>query len=210
MDNGRCNSGCYQLPRCAIGGITMGDVTTDSGFAPRHRLLAMPWSPLPASPLRAVTYDAETDTVNEMCSTCGPFRRHPKMAELACWQFGLSRRPPSFQKGALTANEVWQRTRQRKFKKPGRHHRSRRPTLRAMWTTRGQATAILGKAPEVVFCPNYYQEVGGQDLAQAGEHRSGSSFLGCGLEGYATADQLKDANYARGFQPRLWGCLLQG
>ena len=29
-----------------------------------------------------------------------------------------------------------------------------------------QLTSILGKNPEVVFCPNYYQEVG-QILAQA-------------------------------------------
>ncbi len=29
-----------------------------------------------------------------------------------------------------------------------------------------QLTTILGKAPEVVFCPNYYQEVG-QILARA-------------------------------------------
>ena len=69
-------------------------------------------------------------------------------------------------------------------------------------------TTILGKAPEVVFCPNYYQEVG-QILAQAESVGLAVPFLGGdgwdGLEGYATAAQLKDAyfcaNYAKGSNP---------
>ena len=73
-----------------------------------------------------------------------------------------------------------------------------------------QLTTILGKAPEVVFCPNYYQEVG-QILAQAESIGLAVPFLGGdgwdGLEGYATADQLKDAyfcaNYAKGSNPDL-------
>ena len=68
-----------------------------------------------------------------------------------------------------------------------------------------QLTSILGKNPEVVFCPNYYQEVG-QILAQAESIGLTVPFLGGdgwdGLEGYATADQLKDsyfcACYAKG------------
>ena len=58
---------------------------------------------------------------------------------------------------------------------------------------------------ETVFCPNYYQEVG-QILAQAESIGLTVPFLGGdgwdGLEGYATAEQLKDsyfcANYAKG------------
>ena len=57
----------------------------------------------------------------------------------------------------------------------------------------------------MVFCPNYYQDVG-QILAQAESIGLTVPFLGGdgwdGLEGYATADQLKDAyfcaNYAKG------------
>ena len=68
-----------------------------------------------------------------------------------------------------------------------------------------QLTSILGKNPEMVFCPNYYQEVG-QILAQAESIGLTVPFLGGdgwdGLEGYATADQLKDsyfcACYAKG------------
>ena len=71
-----------------------------------------------------------------------------------------------------------------------------------------QLTTILGKAPEVVFCPNYYQEVG-QILAQAESIGLAVPFLGGdgwdGLEGYATDAQLKDAyfcaNYAKGSNP---------
>ena len=69
-------------------------------------------------------------------------------------------------------------------------------------------STILGKGPEVVFCPNYYQDVG-QILAQAESVGLNVPFLGGdgwdGLEGYATADQLKDAyfcaNYAKGSNP---------
>ena len=61
-----------------------------------------------------------------------------------------------------------------------------------------QLTSILGKNPEMVFCPNYYQEVG-QILAQAESVGLTVPFLGGdgwdGLEGYATADQLKDSYF---------------
>ena len=78
-----------------------------------------------------------------------------------------------------------------------------------------QLTSILGKNPEMVFCPNYYQEVG-QILAQAESVGLTVPFLGGdgwdGLEGYATADQLKDsyfcACYAKAPAPRLR--MLQG
>lgn len=66
-------------------------------------------------------------------------------------------------------------------------------------------TTILGKDPETVFCPNYYEEVG-QILSQAESVGLTVPFLGGdgwdGLEGYATNDRLKDtyfcANYAKG------------
>ena len=68
-----------------------------------------------------------------------------------------------------------------------------------------QLTTILGKDPETVFCPNYYEEVG-QILSQAESVGLTVPFLGGdgwdGLEGYASNDQLKDtyfcANYAKG------------
>ena len=73
-----------------------------------------------------------------------------------------------------------------------------------------QLTSIMGKAPETVFCPNYYEEVG-QILSQAESIGLTVPFLGGdgwdGLEGYATADQLKDsyfcANYAKGASPEF-------
>ena len=73
-----------------------------------------------------------------------------------------------------------------------------------------QLTTILGKDPETVFCPNYYEEVG-QILSQAESVGLTVPFLGGdgwdGLEGYATNDQLKDtyfcANYAKGSNPEF-------
>ncbi len=86
-----------------------------------------------------------------------------------------------------------------------------RPPISCRWglprgaCRRCGAASFLGKGPETVFCPNYYQEVG-QILAQAESIGLTVPFLGGdgwdGLEGYATAEQLKDsyfcANYAKG------------
>ena len=73
-----------------------------------------------------------------------------------------------------------------------------------------QLTSIMGKGPETVFCPTTTEEVG-QILSQAESVGLNVPFLGGdgwdGLEGYATADQLKDsyfcANYAKGSSPEF-------
>ena len=73
-----------------------------------------------------------------------------------------------------------------------------------------QLTNIKAADPEFIFCPNYYEEVG-QILSQAESVGLNVPFLGGdgwdGLEGYATADQLKDsyfcANYAKGSSPEF-------
>ena len=73
-----------------------------------------------------------------------------------------------------------------------------------------QLTNIKAADPEFIFCPNYYEEVG-QILSQAESIGLNVPFLGGdgwdGLEGYATADQLKDsyfcANYAKGSSPEF-------
>ena len=73
-----------------------------------------------------------------------------------------------------------------------------------------QLTNIKAADPEFIFCPNYYEEVG-QILSQAESVGLTVPFLGGdgwdGLEGYATADQLKDAyfcaNYAKGSSPEF-------
>ena len=173
-------------------GITalVGDVTTAPTLAVAAESADYNMPMVTASATaEAVTYDAETDTVNgnvfRACFT-DPFQG-VKMADYAYEKLGYKKAAVIFLKGkdyneglaeSYSEGDVDFKT---------------------------QLTSILGKNPEVVFCPNYYQEVG-QILAQAESVGLTVPFLGGdgwdGLEGYATADQLKDsyfcACYAKG------------
>ena len=73
---------------------------------------------------------------------------------------------------------------------------------------RTQLTTILAAGPDMVYCPNYYEDVG-QILSQAADIGLDVPFLGGdgwdGVTQYATADQLDGcyfcANYATGSNP---------
>ena len=165
-------------------GITalVGDVTTAPTLAVAAESADYNMPMVTASATaEAVTYDAETDTVNgnvfRACFT-DPFQG-VKMADYAYEKLGYTKAAVIFLKGKdYSEGDVDFKT---------------------------QLTSILGKNPEMVFCPNYYQDVG-QILAQAESVGLTVPFLGGdgwdGLEGYATADQLKDsyfcACYAKG------------
>ena len=157
----------------------------------------------------AVTYDAETDTVNEnvfRATFTDPFQGI-KMADYAYQRLGYTKAAVIFQKGA-DYNEGLAENFVNEFESLGGTIVDQETYSEGDVDYKTQLTTILGKAPEVVFCPNYYQEVG-QILAQAESIGLAVPFLGGdgwdGLEGYATADQLKDAyfcaNYAKGSNP---------
>ena len=157
----------------------------------------------------AVTYDAETDTVNEnvfRATFTDPFQGI-KMADYAYQRLGYTKAAVIFQKGA-DYNEGLAENFVNEFESLGGTIVDQETYSEGDVDYKTQLTTILGKAPEVVFCPNYYQEVG-QILAQAESVGLAVPFLGGdgwdGLEGYATADQLKDAyfcaNYAKGSNP---------
>ena len=193
-------------------GITalVGDVTTTPtlAIAAESADYNMPMVTASAT-AEAVTYDAETDTVNEnvfRATFTDPFQGI-KMADYAYQRLGYTKAAVIFQKGA-DYNEGLAENFVNEFESLGGTIVDQETYSEGDVDYKTQLTTILGKAPEVVFCPNYYQEVG-QILAQAESIGLAVPFLGGdgwdGLEGYATDAQLKDAyfcaNYAKGSNP---------
>ena len=190
-------------------GITalVGDVTTAPTLAVAAESADYNMPMVTASATaEAVTYDAETDTVNgnvfRACFT-DPFQG-VKMADYAYEKLGYTKAAVIFLKGK-DYNEGLAENFVKEFEAKGGTVVDQESYSEGDVDFKTQLTSILGKNPEMVFCPNYYQEVG-QILAQAESIGLTVPFLGGdgwdGLEGYATADQLKDsyfcACYAKG------------
>ena len=121
-------------------GITalVGDVTTTPtlALAAESADYNMPMVTASAT-AEAVTYDAETDTVNEnvfRATFTDPFQGI-KMADYAYQRLATPRQPLSSRR-ALTTTRVWQRTSSTSSRAWAAPSSIRRPTLRAMWTTR--------------------------------------------------------------------------
>ena len=193
-------------------GITalVGDVTTAPTLAVAAESAEYNVPMVTASATaEAVTYDAETDTVNEnvfrACFT-DPFQG-VKMADYAYEKLGYTKAAVIFLKGK-DYNEGLAENFAKEFEAKGGTIVDQESYSEGDVDFKTQLTSILGKGPETVFCPNYYEEVG-QILSQAESVGLNVPFLGGdgwdGLEGYATADQLKDAyfcaNYAKGSNP---------
>ncbi len=121
-------------------GITalVGDVTT----APTWHVAAesadynMPMVTASAT-AEAVTYDAETDTVNgnvfRACFT-DPFQG-VKMADYACEKLGYTKAAVIFRR-VPTTTRVWRRTSSRSLRHRAAQWSIRKATLTAMWTSR--------------------------------------------------------------------------
>ena len=190
-------------------GITalVGDVTTTPTLAvvAESQDYNMPMVTASAT-AEAVTYDAETDTVYEnvfRATFTDPFQGI-KMADYAYQKLGYTKAAVIFKKGA-DYNEGLAENFVNEFEAQGGTIVDQESYSDGDVDYKTQLTTILGKAPETVFCPNYYQEVG-QILSQAESVGLTVPFLGGdgwdGLEGYASNDQLTDtyfcANYAKG------------
>ena len=148
----------------------------------------------------------ETDTVYEnvfRATFTDPFQGI-KMADYAYQKLGYTKAAVIFKKGA-DYNEGLAENFVNEFESLGGTIVDQESYSEGDVDFKTQLTTILGKDPETVFCPNYYEEVG-QILSQAESVGLTVPFLGGdgwdGLEGYATNDQLKDtyfcANYAKG------------
>ena len=146
----------------------IGDVTTTPtlAVAAESADYTMPMVTASAT-AEAVTYDAETDTVNEnvfRATFTDPFQGI-KMADYAYQKLGYTKAAVIFQKGA-DYNEGLAENFVNEFESLGGTIVDQETYSEGDVDYKTQLTTILGKAPEVVFCPNYYQEVG-QILAQA-------------------------------------------
>ena len=190
-------------------GITalVGDVTTTPtlAVAAESADYTMPMVTASAT-AEAVTYDAETDTVNEnvfRATFTDPFQG-VHMADYAYEKLGYTEAAVIFEKGA-DYNEGLAENFINEFEAKGGTIVDDESYSKGDVDFKTQLTSIMGKNPQVIFCPNYYEDVS-KILKQARDIGMTCPFLGGdgwdGLEGYATADQLKDAyfcaNYAKG------------
>ena len=142
-------------------GITalVGDVTTTPtlALAAESADYNMPMVTASAT-AEAVTYDAETDTVNGnvfRATFTDPFQGI-KMADYAYQRLGYTKAAVIFQKGA-DYNEGLAENFVNEFESLGGTIVDQETYSEGDVDYKTQLTTILGKAPEVVFCPNYYR-----------------------------------------------------
>ena len=189
-------------------GITalVGDVTTAPTLAVAAESADYNMPMVTASATaEAVTYDAETDTVNgnvfRACFT-DPFQG-VKMADYAYEKLGYTKAAVIFLKGK-DYNEGLAENFVKEFEAKGGTVVDQESYSEGDVDFKTQLTSILGKNPEMVFCPNYYQEVG-QILAQAESIGLAVPFLGGdgwdGVVKYASAEELEGTFYCSAYAP---------
>ncbi len=190
-------------------GITglIGDVTTTPTLAvvAESQEYNMPVVTASAT-AEAVTYDAESDTVytNVFRSTFTDPFQGVKMADYASDVLGFKTAAVLYTSGS-DYQEGLASNFESEFAAKGGTIVASESYSKGDVDFRTQLTTIQAQNPEVVFCPNYYEDVG-QILAQARDIGLTVPFLGGdgwdGVTGYATVAQLTDcyfcANYAVG------------
>ena len=193
-------------------GITalIGDVTTTPTLAvvAETQDYNMPMVTASAT-AEAVTYDAETDTVytNVFRTTFTDPFQGVKMADYATDKLGYTKAAVIYQTGA-DYNEGLATNFEAEFEANGGQIVASETYSAGDVDFKTQLTTILNAGPEVVYCPNYYEDVG-QILTQATDVGLDVPFLGGdgwdGVTQYATAEQLDGcyfcANYATGSNP---------
>ena len=195
-------------------GITalIGDVTTTPTLAvvAASQDYNMPMVTASAT-AEAVTYDAETDTVYQnvfRTTFTDPFQG-VKMADYATDKLGYTKAAVIYQTGA-DYNEGLATNFESEFAANGGQIVASETYSAGDVDFKTQLTTILNAGPEVVYCPNYYEDVG-QILTQAADVGLTVPFLGGdgwdGVTQYATAEQLDGcyfcANYAVGASPEF-------
>ena len=193
-------------------GITalIGDVTTTPTLAvvAESQEYNMPMVSASAT-AEAVTYDAETDTVYQnvfRTTFTDPFQG-VKMADYATDKLGYTKAAVIYQTGA-DYNEGLATNFEAEFASNGGEIVASETYSAGDVDFKTQLTTILSANPEVIYCPNYYEDVG-QILTQATDVGLDVPFLGGdgwdGVTQYATAEQLDGcyfcANYATGSNP---------
>ena len=162
-------------------GITalIGDVTTTPTLAvvAESQEYNMPMVSASAT-AEAVTYDAETDTVYQnvfRTTFTDPFQG-VKMADYATDKLGYTKAAVIYQTGA-DYNEGLATNFEAEFEANGGQIVASETYSAGDVDFKTQLTTILNAGPEVVYCPNYYEDVG-QILTQAADVGLTVPFLG--------------------------------
>lgn len=190
----------------------IGDVTT----TPTEAVVAesqdynMPMVTASAT-AEAVTYDAETDTVytNVFRSTfIDPFQG-VKMADFAIKEMGVAKAAVLYQTGNDYSEGLYENF-EAEFIALGGEVVDVEAYAEGDVDFNAQLTSIAAANPEVVWCPNYYEDIG-QILTQARAQGISVPFIGGdgwdGVKSYASAADLAGcyfcANYAAGASPEF-------
>lgn len=190
----------------------IGDVTT----TPTEAVVAesqdynMPMVTASAT-AEAVTYDAETDTVytNVFRSTfIDPFQG-VKMADYAIKEMGVSKAAVLYQTGNDYSEGLYENF-ESEFIALGGEVVDVEAYAAGDVDFNAQLTSIAAANPDVVWCPNYYEDIG-QILTQARAQGIAVPFIGGdgwdGVKSYASAADLAGcffcANYAAGASPEF-------
>lgn len=190
----------------------IGDVTT----TPTEAVVAesqdynMPMVTASAT-AEAVTYDAETDTVytNVFRSTfIDPFQG-VKMADYAIKEMGVTKAAILYQTGNDYSEGLYENF-EAEFIALGGEVVDVEAYAEGDVDFNAQLTSIAAANPEVVWCPNYYEDIG-QILTQARAQGISVPFIGGdgwdGVKSYASAADLAGcyfcANYAAGASPEF-------
>ena len=190
----------------------IGDVTTTPTLAVAAESADYNMPMVTASATaEAVTYDAETDTVNAnvfRATFTDPFQGI-KMADYAYQKLGYTKAAVIFKKGA-DYNEGLAENFVNEFESLGGTIVDQESYSEGDVDFKTQLTTILGKAPETVFCPNYYRG-SGPDPVSGRERRPDRSVPGRrrlgwsgrlrhqrSAEGHLLLRQLR-----KGLQPRV-------
>lgn len=190
----------------------IGDVTT----TPTEAVVAesqdynMPMVTASAT-AEAVTYDAETDTVytNVFRSTfIDPFQG-VKMADYAIKEMGVSKAAVLYQTGNDYSEGLYENF-ESEFIALGGEVVDVEAYAAGDVDFNAQLTSIAAANPDVVWCPNYYEDIG-QILTQARAQGITVPFIGGdgwdGVKSYASAADLAGcffcANYAAGASPEF-------
>lgn len=187
-------------------GITalIGDVLTDNTIAVVGEAypLNMPMITASATAV-AVTYDEKTDTVyNNVFRTCfiDPFQGE-KMASFASEVLGAKTAAVIYKNGndySVGLKDAFVK----KCAELGIEVVDEEGYAAGDVDFKAQLTNIMGKNPDVVFCPNYYED-DGLIVSQAREIGLTATFLGgdgwAGVKKYASAEDLEGSYYCSAY-----------
>ena len=194
--------------RAVEDGITglIGDVLTGNTIAVVGEAYPINMPMITASATAAaVTYDSETDTVySNVFRTCfiDPFQGE-KMAKYASEKLGAKTAAVIYETGndyAVGVKDAFIAT----CAEAGIEVVDEEGYATGDVDFKSQLTTIASKNPDVVFCPNYYED-DGLIITQAREVGVTATFMGAdgmsGVSGFASAADLEGTVYCSGYAP---------